>query len=191
VPCWSDCFAGDAVVEAGGGVVAHKRWLQAITLLFQAVEKEALVLPFSFVLLLFFCCVSFSICSGLGDVSFQDPTSSVPLFLYPHGPLSFTSHYPSCSVLFFLLSVHFPSPIYGFPGFLSFFGPFSSLWFVPFSLFLFYFSASPLFSPLPPLLRVGVRAVFIGQKGAGASLLPPYLSAWGAGLPGWLASGRG
>jgi len=38
--------------------------------------------------------------------------------------------------------------------------------------------------------------VFIGQKGAGASLLPPYGSAWGAGLccpataPGWLANGR-
>ena len=25
VPCWSDCFAGGAVVEAGGGVVAHGR----------------------------------------------------------------------------------------------------------------------------------------------------------------------
>ena len=39
--------------------------------------------------------------------------------------------------------------------------------------------------------------VFIGQKGAGASLLPPYSSAWGAGLccptttPGWLANGWG
>jgi len=25
VPCWSGCFAGTAVVEAGGGVVAHGR----------------------------------------------------------------------------------------------------------------------------------------------------------------------
>jgi len=39
--------------------------------------------------------------------------------------------------------------------------------------------------------------VFIGQKGAGASLLSPYSSAWGAGLccptttPGWLANGWG
>jgi len=155
-------------------------------------------------LLLFFCCVSFSICSGLGDVSFQDPTSPVLLFLNPHGPLSFTSHYPSRSVLFFPFgsfslssNPHSPSLVYSFPGFLSFFGPFSSLWFVPFSLFLFYFSASPLFSPLPPLSGAGVGAVFIGQKGAGASLLPPYLSAWGAGLCspatvlGWLAIGRG
>jgi hypothetical protein len=101
VPCWSDCFAGGAVVEAGGGVVAHGRRLQAITLLFQVVEKEALVLPFSSVLLLFFCCVSFSLCSGLGDVSFQDPTSSVPLLLNPHSPLSLTSHCPSRSVFFF------------------------------------------------------------------------------------------
>jgi hypothetical protein len=101
VPCWSDCFAGGTVVEAGGGVVAHGRRLQAITLLFQAVEKEALVLPFSFVLLLFFYCVSFSLCSGLGDVSFQDPTMLVPLFLNPHDPLSFTSHCPSRLVLFF------------------------------------------------------------------------------------------
>jgi hypothetical protein len=98
VPCWSDYFAGGAVVEAGGGVVAHGRRLQAITLLFQAVEKEAPVLPFSSVLLLFFCCVSFSLCSGLGDVSFQDPTLSISFFLNPHGPLSFTSHCPSRSV---------------------------------------------------------------------------------------------
>ena len=52
------------------------------------------------------------------------------------------------------------------------------------------------FSPSPrlPVLALGV---FIGQKGAGASLLPPYGSAWGAGLccpataPGWLANERG
>jgi len=24
VPCWSGCFAGGVVVEAGGGVVAHE-----------------------------------------------------------------------------------------------------------------------------------------------------------------------
>jgi hypothetical protein len=68
------------MVEAGGSVVAHGRQLQAITLLFQAVEKAAPVLPLSSVLLLFFCRVSFSLCSGLGDVSFQDPTSSAPFF---------------------------------------------------------------------------------------------------------------
>jgi len=60
-----------------------------------------------------------------------------------------------------------------------------------YSLPLFFF----LFSP--PLSRVPALGVFIGQKGAGASLLPPYGSAWGAGLccpataPVWLANGRG
>ena len=29
VSCWSDCFAGGAVMEAGGGVVAHGRRLPA------------------------------------------------------------------------------------------------------------------------------------------------------------------
>ena len=60
VPCWSDCFSSVAVVEAGGGVVAHGRWLQEVMLLFQAAEKKAPALPFSSVLHLFFYCVSFS-----------------------------------------------------------------------------------------------------------------------------------
>jgi len=34
-------------VEAGGGVMAHGRQLQTVTLLFQTVEKEAPALPFS------------------------------------------------------------------------------------------------------------------------------------------------
>jgi len=55
VRCWSVGFAGGAAVEAGGGVVAHGRRLQTVTLLFQMVEKEAPALPFSSVLLLFFC----------------------------------------------------------------------------------------------------------------------------------------
>jgi hypothetical protein len=44
---------------------------------------------------------------------------------------------------------------------------------------------------------LALSVIFIGQRGAGASLLPPYSSAWGAGLccpataPGWLANGRG
>jgi len=59
VCCWSGCFAGGAAVEAGGGVVAHRWRLQTVMLLLQAVEKKAYVLPFSSVLLLFFCCVSF------------------------------------------------------------------------------------------------------------------------------------
>jgi len=45
----------------------------------------------------------------------------------------------------------------------------------PFFLYVF-FVLSPLF------LRAGVEGVFIRQKGAGAFLLPPYDSAWGAGL---------
>jgi len=96
----------------------------------------------------------------------------VSFFLNPYGPLSFTSHYPSRS------------------AFLVF-------RFIPFSLFVFYFSArflSPFVFSFP---RVLVLGGFIGQKGAGASLLPPYGIAWGVGLccpataPGWLASGRG
>jgi len=35
------------VVEAGGGVVAHGRRLQAAALLFQAAERESLPLPLS------------------------------------------------------------------------------------------------------------------------------------------------
>jgi hypothetical protein len=44
---------------------------------------------------------------------------------------------------------------------------------------------------------LALSAIFIRQRGAGASLLPPYSSVWGAGLccpattPGWLANGRG
>jgi len=152
-------------VEAGGGVVAHKRRLQAITLLFQVVEKEAPVLPFSFVLLLFFCFVSFSICSGLGDVSFQDPTSPVPLFLNPHGPLSFTSHYPSRLVLFFPFgsfslssNPHSPSLVYGFPGFLSFLVRFPLFGSFP-SLFSFFISLHlPLF-----LLSLPSRVLVLGR----------------------------
>jgi len=141
VLCWSNCFAGGAVVEVGGGVVAHGRRLQAITLLFQAVEKEALVLPFSSVLLLFFCCVSFSLCSSLGDVSFQDPTTLVPLFLNPHDPLSFTSQCPSRLVLFFSLSIHFPSP-------LTLTVPLLFMAFLVFFPFLVHF---PLFGSFPSL----------------------------------------
>jgi len=85
--------------------------------------------------------------------------------------------------------------------------------FLPFSLFsllsfkllsippLFSFvnslCLSPFFSLSRPLACWRCGGVFIGQKGAGASLLPPYSSAWGAGLccpataPGWLANGWG
>jgi hypothetical protein len=40
---------------------------------------------------------------------------------------------------------------------------------------------SSCFSFFPPLVLV-LRAVFIGQMGAGASLSPSYCCAWGAGL---------
>jgi len=55
----------------------------------------------------------------------------------------------------------------------------------------------PFFLSFSSSSRVLALGVFIGQKGAGASLLPPYSSAWGAGLccpttaPGLLANGRG
>jgi len=55
----------------------------------------------------------------------------------------------------------------------------------------------PFFSLSRPLACWRCGGVFIGQKGAGASLLPPHSSAWGAGLccpataPGWLANGWG
>jgi hypothetical protein len=48
MPCWSGCFAGGAVVEVGGGVVAHGRQLQAAVLLFQAAEREVTALLFIF-----------------------------------------------------------------------------------------------------------------------------------------------
>lgn len=56
---WSVGFAGGAAVEAGGGVTAHWRWLQAAALLSQATERGVLPLSFSsvsfpFLLLLLF-----------------------------------------------------------------------------------------------------------------------------------------
>ena len=202
-----NCFAGGAVVEAGGSVVAHGRQLQAITLLFQAVEKTAHVLPLSSVLLLFFCCISFSLYSGLGDVSFQDPTSSAPLFLFltltVHSPLPLTvplgrfflfpfgsfslSSNPPVPLMFMAFPVFFPSLV-RFPLFSSCRSLFSFVNSLCLSLF---------FSPSLLLACWRCGGVFIGQKGAGASLLLPYSSAWGAGLccpataPGWQANGWG
>jgi hypothetical protein len=85
VRCWSGCFFGGAVVEAGGGVMAHGRRLQAAMLLFQAAEREILPLPLSSI----FFVLSFS-------VSF---TSGCPFVL---------------SVLFFFF-FKFPSPVSSFP----------------------------------------------------------------------------
>ena len=59
-----------------------------------------------------------------------------------------------------------------------------------------FFIYLPLFPVLLALFAGWRWGGFIGQTGAGASLLPSYGSAWGAGLccpatlPGWLASER-
>jgi len=55
----------------------------------------------------------FPFCSDLDGVSFQDLTSSRVsiVFLNSHGPLSFTSHCPSRSVLFSFFLVYFPFPL--------------------------------------------------------------------------------
>ena len=55
----------------------------------------------------------FPFCSDLDGVSFQDLTSSRVsiVFLNSHGPLSFTSHCPSRSVLFCFFLVCFPFPL--------------------------------------------------------------------------------
>jgi len=55
----------------------------------------------------------FPFCSDLDGVSFQDLTSSRVsiVFLNSHGPLSFTSHCPSRSVLFSFVLVYFPFPL--------------------------------------------------------------------------------
>jgi hypothetical protein len=58
--CWLDCFAGGAVVEAGGGVVAHGRRLQTATLLFQAAERERVFVFPSPLVFRFFLSVSFT-----------------------------------------------------------------------------------------------------------------------------------
>jgi len=59
VPCWLNCFAGGAVAETGDCVVAHGRRLPNSDVTASGGGKKASVFPFSSVLLLFFCCVSF------------------------------------------------------------------------------------------------------------------------------------
>jgi len=131
--------------------------------------------------------------------------------LFQTAVLLFFSGFP------FILSVLFlkklPSPVSSFPllfpfslYFISLFGSFSPpfgsfcflLCFCFFSLRFFFLFSQPLsFSLLSPPAWWRCGGVFIGQKGAGASLLPPYSSAWGAGLccpptaSGWLANGWG
>jgi len=154
-----------------GGRPVAVSWLngdsQATVLLFQVAEKkkEAPALPFSS------SSSSFSATFPFPFVPFRYGFSKPERFLCQcrfflncHGPLSFTSHCPSRYVF----------PVF-FPLFFGLFSPLLSS--VP-SLFFSVFCFPPLF----PLFACWRWGVFIGQKGAGASLLPPYGSAWGAGL---------
>jgi len=100
-------------------------------------------------------------------MAFQNPNASVVSVVFS---LTLTVPFP------LLLTV----PLgmfsqFSFPSFLVC-SLLSSLRFLPFS---FLFS---LFLPFSPLFACWRWEVFIGQKGAGASLLPPYGSTWGAGL---------
>jgi len=106
VPCWSDCFAGSAAVEAGGGVVAHERQLQVAVLLFQAAERERFLLfpsplVFRFFLSLLSLSSGFSLCTPClfflkfpplfqaSPYSFLPLCISFPLFLFSPSSLSF------------------------------------------------------------------------------------------------------
>jgi len=198
VTCWSGCFAGSSAVEAGGGVVAHGRQLQAAVLLFQAAEREIPALPFSGYF-------SFSFCSCL-CVCFSTP---VPL-LVSVSSLSLISHSPSP------LSLTVPLPCFQLPHFLSFFF-FQSL---SFSFFSFSSLRSLFFSlssscvlalggiygqrergvPIAALLlRMGSRALLpchgVGLAGQWAWLAgrgSPGLSSWGCvGLRVWQSTRGG
>jgi hypothetical protein len=184
VPCWSGYFAGSSVVEAGGSVVTHGRQLQAAVLLFQVTEREIPALPFSSI---FFSpsSTTFPFLFVLVYVCFfQLPF--LFLFRYSLSPLALP-------VLLLYLSQTL-SPISSFPIFFLFFfsfGPF------PFRSFLSLLSILSFLSLSVPLSCVLALGGIYREKGAGASLLPPYCCAWGAGfccpatVPGWLASGRG
>jgi hypothetical protein len=208
--CWSGCFAGGAVAEAGGGVVAHGRRLQTVMLLLQAVEKKLLffpsppfsfspsaAFPFPFGLLCIFTGFFFLVCFPFPlilTVPLPFVSSPVLSFLVRFYPSQFGFTGGSFCFRFFFL--------YSLPLFFFFFLPsvtllsFRSLsllsavrFFLSFPLLFLCLSSSFFF-------RVLALGVFIGQKRAGASLLPPYGSAWGAGLccpttaPSWLANGR-
>jgi len=173
VPCWSDCVAGGAVVEAGGCVVAHGRRLQATALLFQAAERERVFLFHSpLVFSFFFLC-----------------------FVYQRSPLSsrfcfvFVSNFPP-GFKPFLPSLYFGSSLFRFV--------LSSLRFVLFShVFLFFSSAFFLFSPsFSFFLRVGVASIYrakgagliivahgeqgsAGRLASGAPLVSHHQRAWG------------
>ena len=104
--CCASGGAGGVAVEAGGGVAAHWRRLQAAALLSQAAERGTLPLSFSsvsfpFLLLLWF---SFPLFSFLSVLSSSSPLSlSFGFFRSP--PLS------SVLLVFFSPSVLFPLSI--------------------------------------------------------------------------------
>jgi len=100
MPCWSGCFAGGAVVEAGGGVVAHGRQLQAAVMLFQAAEREVTALLFIFLAnpLLFQTRLLSSLSLSLFPVCFP--------FLFLPFPFRF-------SMFFFSFLCVFPPPVTG------------------------------------------------------------------------------
>jgi len=116
VPCWSDCFAGGAVVETGGCVVAHGRRLPAAVLLFQAAEREVTAPPFS--------SVSFPLLSFFSG--FPLPSRFVLLISYPVSSFSFLSlcsgsslsilSVLSLSVRFFFSSVRSPFSLFISPS---------------------------------------------------------------------------
>jgi len=100
------CVSGGAVVEAGSGVAAHWRRLQAAALLSQAAERRILPLSFSSVsfpllLLLWFSFPLFSVLSVL--------SSSSPLSL-SFGFFSFSSSLLCFSRFFFSFVPLFSSP---------------------------------------------------------------------------------
>ena len=175
--CWPGCFTGGAAVEVGGGVVAHGQRLQAAVLLFKRRrERDLFLFPSPLVFLFFFLSLfRLPVVIPLSS-RFCFKKTSLPGFKLPL-TLSFLSlfHFSlwlvlSSPPLFFLfrsLSFLFPS----FSSLRSLFSLFVLCYFSASSLLLFFFS--------PVCWRWGV---FIRQKGAGASLLPPYSSAWGVGL---------
>ena len=159
------------------GVVAHGQRLQAAVLLFKRRrERDLFLFPsplvFSFFFFLCFVYPWLSLCP-LGFVlkKLPSPVSSFPLLfpfsLYFISLFGSFSHPPPFFFLFRSLSFLFPS----FSSLRSLFSLFVLCYFSASSLLLFFFS--------PVCWRWGV---FIRQKGAGASLLPPYSSAWGVRL---------
>ena len=115
------CVSGGAVVEAGSGVAAPWRRLQAAALLSQAAERGLLPLSFTsvsfpFLLLLWF---SFPLFSLLSVLFFLSPFS---LFQFFRSPLSLSFGFfvlLSLSSVFFVFSFFPPSVLFSLFGFFS------------------------------------------------------------------------